>query len=207
VLFIGTAPYVLATNPSKPFKTLADVIAAARAKPDTVSYGSVGSGSVGHLAMALLSKQAGVRLVHVPYRGGGPAMNDAIAGHVDLLIGSTALAIPQIQAGTIKAVVQTGKARTAALTSVPTVSESGFPDFEAYAWWGVFAPAGTPAAMVARFGAELTAALREPRIATQLTEGQQVTMALSGPQELRSFLSGQMKTWGAVAREFDIKGE
>jgi tripartite-type tricarboxylate transporter receptor subunit TctC len=207
VLFIGTAPYVLATNPSKPFKTLADVIAAARAKPDTVSYGSVGSGSVGHLAMSLLSKQAGVRLVHVPYRGGGPAMNDAIAGHVDLLIGSTALAIPQIQAGTIRGVVQTGKARTSALGTIPTVNESGFPDFEAYAWWGVFAPAGTPGEMIARFGAELTASLREPRIATQLTEGQQVTMALSGPQELRSFLSGQMKTWGAVAREFDIKGE
>src|SRR5499426_4595159 len=187
VLLIGTAPYVLATNPSKPFKTLADVITAARTKPDTVSYGSVGSGSVGHLAMALLSKQAGVRLVHVPYRGGGPAMNDAIAGHVDLLVGSTALSIPQVQAGTIKAVAQTGKARTPALGTVPTVSESGFPDFEAYAWWGVFAPAGTPAAMVSRFGAELTATLREPRIATQLTEGQQITMALGGPQELRTF--------------------
>src|SRR5262249_52144896 len=83
VLFIGTAPYVLSTNPQKPFKTLADVIAAAKAKPGIVSYASVGSGSVGHLAMALLSKQAGVRLVHVPYRGGGPAMNDAVAGHVD----------------------------------------------------------------------------------------------------------------------------
>jgi tripartite-type tricarboxylate transporter receptor subunit TctC len=207
VLFIGTAPSVLATNSSKPFKTLPDVIAAARAKPETVSYGSVGSGSVGHLAMALLSKQAGVRLVHVPYRGGGPAMNDAIAGHVDLLIGSTALAIPQIQAGTIRGVVQTGKVRAAALGTIPTVSESGFANFEAYAWWGVFAPAGTPGEMIARFGAELAASLREPRIATQLTEGQQVTMALAGSQELRSFLAGQMKTWGAVAREFDIKGE
>src|SRR2546427_8541383 len=109
------------------------MMAAAKAKPATISYASVGSGSVGHLAMALLSKQAGVRLVHVPYRGGGPAMNDAIAGHVDLLIGSTALAIPQIQAGTIRGVVQTGKARTSALGTIPTVSESGFSDFEAYA--------------------------------------------------------------------------
>src|SRR5712671_957972 len=155
VLFIGTAPYVLATNPSKPFKTLADVITAARAKPDTVSYGSVGSGSVGHLAMALLSKQAGVRLVHVPYRGGGPAMNDAVAGHVDLLVGSTALSIPQIQVGTIRAVVQTGSARTPALGAVPTVAESGFPGFAANAWWGLFAPAGTPKAIAGRFGAEL----------------------------------------------------
>src|SRR6476469_6289615 len=97
VLFIGTAPYVVSTQAQKPFKTLDDVIAAAKAKPGAVSYASVGSGSVGHLAMALLSKQAGVQLVHVPYRGGGPAMNDAVAGHVDLLVGSTALAIPQIQ--------------------------------------------------------------------------------------------------------------
>src|SRR5262245_30206585 len=139
--------------------------------------------------------------------GGGPAMNDAIAGHVDLLVGSTALTIPQVQAGTIKAVAQTGKARTPTLGTVPTVSESGFPDFEAYAWWGVFAPAGTPAAMVTRFGTELTSIIREQRIAAQLSEGQQIALALSGPPQLRSVLPGQMQVWGAVAREFDIKGE
>jgi len=207
VLFIGTAPYVLSTHPQKPFKTLADVIAAAKARPDTVTYGSVGNGSIGHLAMALLSKQAGVRLVHVPYRGGGPAMNDAIAGHVDLLIGSTALSIPQIQAGAIRAVMQTGRTRAPTLGEVPTVSENGFPDFSAYAWWGVFAPAGTPKPTIGRFGAELTACLREERVARQLTETQQVTLALGGPEELRSFLADQMRVWGAVAREHDIKGD
>jgi tripartite-type tricarboxylate transporter receptor subunit TctC len=207
VLFIGTAPYVISTHPQKPFKTLADVIAAAKAKPDAVSYASVGSGSIGHLAMVLLSKQAGVRLTHVPYRGGGPAMNDAIAGHVDLLVGSTALSIPQVKAGALRAVVQTGKTRTAAIGEVPTVSESGFPGFEAYAWWGVFAPAGTPKAAIARFGAELAATLREPRIAKQLTETQQVALVLGGPQELAKFLSEQMRVWGAVVREHDIRGE
>jgi tripartite-type tricarboxylate transporter receptor subunit TctC len=131
VLLIGTAPYVLSTQAQKPFKTLSDVIAAAKAKPDTISYASVGSGSVGHLAMAQLSTRAGIRLVHVPYRGGGPAMNDAIAGHVDLLIGSSALSIPQIQAGTIRAIAQTGKTRTPTLGAVPTIGESGFPGFEA----------------------------------------------------------------------------
>jgi len=207
VLLIGTAPYVLTTHPAKPFKTLADVIAAARAKPDTVSYGSVGSGSVGHLAMALLSKQAGVRLVHVPYRGGGPAMNDAIAGHVDLLVGSTALSVPQIQAGALRAVAQTGKARTAALGAVPTVAEGGFAGFEAYAWWGVFAPAGTPKATIARFGNELAAILREPRVEKQLSETQQVSLMLGGPETLATFLREQMQTWGPIAREFDIKGD
>ena len=157
MLFIGTAPYVVSTHPQKPYKTLADVIAAAKAKPDSISYASVGSGSIGHLAMVLLSKQAGVRLVHVPYRGGGPAMNDAVAGHVDLLIGSTALSVPQIQAGAIRAVMQTGKTRSAALAQVPTVAEAAIPGFEAYAWWGLFAPAGTPKPIIERFGREFAA--------------------------------------------------
>ncbi|HKA81597.1 MAG TPA: tripartite tricarboxylate transporter substrate binding protein [Xanthobacteraceae bacterium] len=207
VLLIGTAPYAVSTHPQKPFKTLADVIAAAKAKPDTISYASVGSGSIGHLAMALLSKQAGIRMVHVPYRGGGPAVNDAVAGHVDLLVGSTALSIPQVQAGTLRAVAQTGKTRASMLAQVPTVAEGGFPGFEAYAWWGVFAPAGTPQAVIARFGAELTACLREPRVAKQLTETQQVSLTLGGPEELRRFVSEQMRVWGAVAREHDIKAE
>src|SRR5262249_21441001 len=91
VLLIGTAPNVVATHPQRPFKTFADVIAAAKAKPDSVTYGSIGSGSLGHLTMVLLSERAGVKMVHVPYRGGGPLMNDALAGHVDLAIGSAAL--------------------------------------------------------------------------------------------------------------------
>jgi len=205
VLFVGTAPYVLSTHPAKPFKTPADIIAAAKAKPDTISYASVGSGSVGHLAMVMLSKQAGARLTHIPYRGGGPAMSDVVAGHVDLLIGSTALSVPQIQAGAINAVMQTGKARTAALAGVPTAGESGFPGFEAYAWWGMFAPTGTPKPIVDRFGAEFAASLRNDRIANQLTETQQISLALAGPEELRRFLGEQMRQWGPIAREYDIK--
>jgi tripartite-type tricarboxylate transporter receptor subunit TctC len=207
VLLIGTAPYVLSTGSQKPFKTLADVIAAAKARPAAISYASVGSGSVGHLAMALLSKQAGIALVHVPYRGGGPAMNDALAGHVDLLIGSTALSIPQIQAGGIRAVVQTGGTRAPALAEVPTVRESGFSGFEARAWWGVFAPAGTPKAIVNRFGAEFAACLREPQVSKQLSETQQVSLALAGSEELREFLREQMRMWGAVAREHGIMAD
>ncbi len=207
VFFIGTAPYLISTGAMKPFQTLADIIAAAKAKPDTVSYASVGSGSIGHLAMTLLSKQAGVQLIHVPYRGGGPAMNDAVGGHVDLLIGSTALSLPQVQGGKIRAIVQTGKTRAAALAAVPTVIESGFAGFEAYAWWGVFAPAGTPKAVVERFGSELAACLREERVAKQLTESQQVTLSLGGPDVMRKFLGEQMRVWGSVARDNNIKAE
>jgi tripartite-type tricarboxylate transporter receptor subunit TctC len=207
VLFIGTAPYLISTGAMKSYRTLADVIAAAKAAPDKVTYASVGSGSIGHLAMVLLSKQAGAQLVHVPYRGGGPAMNDAIAGHVDLLIGSTALSIPQVQAGRIRAVVQTGKTRASTLSEVPTAGESGFAGFEAYAWWGVFAPAGTPRRIVDRFGAEMKACLSEERVAKQLTEAQQVSLVLGGPEEQRRFLADQMRTWGAVVKENNIKGD
>ena len=207
VLFIGTAPYVLATHPQKPFKSLSDVIAAAKDNPDTLSYASVGSGSIGHLAMVLLSKRAGVRLVHVPYRGGGPAMNDAIAGHVDLIIGSTALIVPQVQAGTIRAVAQTGSKRAPALRELPTVRESGYPGFEANAFWGVLAPAGTPKPLIERFGTALAACLREPGVAKQLIETQQIALALTGPEDLRKFLSEQMQVWGPVVRENDIRGD
>ena len=144
VVLIGTAPNVLATHPSRPYKTFADVIDAAKAKPDTLTYASVGSGSVGHLTMVQLTKRAGIKMVHVPYRGGGPAMNDAIAGHVDFIIGSAALVMPQVSAATIRPMLQTGKTRMPSLPAVPTAIESGFAEFESYAWWGVFAPAGTP---------------------------------------------------------------
>jgi tripartite-type tricarboxylate transporter receptor subunit TctC len=207
VLLIGTAPYVITTHPARPFRTLADIIAAAKRAPNTISYASVGSGSVGHLAMAKLSNQAGVHLVHVPYRGGGPAMNDVIAGHVDLLVASTAISIPQAQAGAIRAIAQSGKERVSALPSVPTIAESGFAGFEAYAWWGVFAPAGTPKPLIERFGAELRSSLRDDRVLKQVTDVQQVALKLGGPEELRQFVAEQMRIWGPVARENNIKGE
>jgi tripartite-type tricarboxylate transporter receptor subunit TctC len=207
VLLIGTAPYVITTAAAKPYKTLADVLAFAKENPGKVSYGSVGSGSVGHLAMALLSQRAGVKLTHVPYRGGGPAMNDAVAGHVELLVGSTALSMPQVEAGTIRPIVQTGKERNQFIAQVPTVAESGFPGFEAYAWWGIFAPAGTPKNIIERFGNEMAATLREERITKQLVETQQVTLTLGGPEAERAFVSNQMQTWGKVVKDNNIKAD
>jgi len=207
VLLIGNAPYLVATNMEKPYKTLADVIRTAKAKADSVSYGSVGSGSIGHLAMTLLAKQAGVSIVHVPYRGGAPALNDAIAGHVDLVVGSVALSLPQVQAGKLRGVFHTGTERIAALPDVGSVAEGGFPNFSAYAWWGVFAPAGTPKPIAERFRAELVASLREPSVMKQLIETQQVNVLLAGPEELRTFLAEQMRTWGTVAKDNNIKGD
>lgn len=119
-------------------------------------------------------------------------MNDAVAGHVDLLVGSTALSMPQVTAGDIRPIAQTGKERNPFLTSVPTVAESGFPGFEAYAWWGSFAPAGTPKPIVERFGKAMAECLREERVAKQLTETQQVSLALGGPAQAREFLATQI---------------
>jgi tripartite-type tricarboxylate transporter receptor subunit TctC len=206
VLLIGKAPYLVCANPEKPYKNLGDIVRAAKAKANSISYGSVGSGSIGHLAMVLLAKQAGVSLAHIPYRGGGPAMNDTIAGHVDLLVGSVALSLPQVQSGKLRAVFHMGNENITALPDVASASDSGFPNFNAYAWWGVFAPAG-PKAMVERFRMELTASVREPNVMQQLVETQQINVLLAGPEELRKFLNDQMHTWGAVVKENNIRGD
>jgi len=207
VLLIGTAPNVICAHPSRPYRSLADVIAAARQKPETITYGTIGTGSVGHLSMTLLSKRAGVKLVHVPYRGGGPLLNDTIAGHVDLSVASTGLFGPHLSGDTMRPLSQTGAVRLARFPGIPTVIEGGFPGFETYAWWGVFAPAGTPKPMVERFGAEFIASIREERVEKQVTEVQLITPTLGGPEVLRKFLAEQMHLWAAVIRENNIKGD
>ena len=207
VMLIATAPYVVACHPSRPLNSLADLIAAAKAKPHTLSYASVGSGSIGHLAMVLLGKQAGIDIVHVPYRGGGPAMNDAVAGHVDMINGSAALLTPQIQAGRIRPIFQMGATRLPILAAVQTVKEAGYPAAEASTWWGVYAPAGTPRPVIERFAAALGDSLREDRAAAQLRDSQQMNLVFSGPEHLRQFASEQARIWGAVVRENNIKGD
>jgi len=207
VMLVATAPYLLAANTIHDFKSLADVLAAARAKPDGLSYASVGSGSIGHLFMVLLQKKTGIKLTHVPYRGGGPAMNDALGGHVDFIIGSVALITPQLGSGKLRPIVQTGEKRVAALPDTATVLESGVPDLTAYTWWGVFAPAGTPKPIVERFNKELAASIREERVSKTLVAGQQMSLVVSGPEELGKFSTAQGKLWGPVVKENDIKGE
>ena len=206
VMLVATAPYLLAVNTKHDFKSLADVIAAAKAKPDGLSYASVGSGSIGHLFMVLLQKKAGVKLTHVPYRGGGPAMNDALGGHVDFIIGSVALVTPQLGSGKLRPIVQTGEKRVTALPDVPTVTES-LAGLTGYTWWGVFAPAGTPKPIVERFNKELAATIREERVSKTLTESQLMTLVMSNPEDLRKFSTDQGKLWGPVVKENEIKGE
>lgn len=207
VTLIGGAPYVVACKPDKSYRGIADVVSAAKARPGGVSFASTGNGTIGHLAMVQLGERAGARLQHLPYRGGGLAVNDAVAGHVEMMIGSAALLAPQVAGGALRPLLQLGPERLPALAEVPTAAESGFPGLRAEAWWAVFAPAGTPAPVVARFHEALSAALREERAARQMTEAQQARLVLAGPDELGRFLDREIETWGKVVRENGIQAD
>jgi tripartite-type tricarboxylate transporter receptor subunit TctC len=201
---IGRAPYVIACQPAKPYRSLADVFAAAKEK-GSVTFGSTGNGTIGHLAMLMLAKQVGVTVTHLPYRGGGLAVNDAVAGHIDMMIGSSALLAPQVSAGTLRPLLQLGGTRLGGLPEVQTAIEAGYPGLTAEAWWGVFAPARTPAPILERFHAALVDTYREPRIAQQFAELNQAELVLSDPPSLARFVDGQIETWGRVARDNGVK--
>lgn len=204
VFLIGTAPYVIATNASRPFKTFADVIAASKAKPGSIQYASVGIGTLGHLAMTMLAKQAGVDIVHVPYRGGGPAMNDVLGGHVDLIVGSAALVTAQLGPN-LRPLLQLGRERLPSLKDTQTSMEAGFPDSETLAWWGIFAPTGTPADVIDSMAKSVKEILSEPAIATQLRDTQQMSLLLADAKDFGTFFAKQVSTWGKVVRENNIK--
>lgn len=205
VLLVGTAPYVIAANADLPYKTFADVVAAAKAKPGSVKYASVGIGTLGHLAMTLLGSKAGVDLQHVPYRGGGPAMNDVIGGHVDLIAGSAALITPQLEGGKLRPIMQLGRERLPALKDTQTAIEAGFPDFETLAWWGVFAPKGTPPDIVGKMARDIREILSEPATSAKLRETQMMTLLLADGAEFNAFFTKQLNFWGKVVRDNNIR--
>jgi len=207
VFLVGTAPYVIAANAGRPFQTFADIVAASKDKPGSVKYASVGIGTIGHLAMTVLAKRSGVEITHVAYRGGGPAMNDVVGGHVDLICGSAALITPQLGGGTVRPIMQMGRSRLDLLGQTQTAIEAGFADFEALAWWGVFAPKDTPPATVARVADALKATISEAAISARLKETQQMTLVLGGPGELQTFFAKQVQDWGKVVRENGIKAQ
>jgi len=205
VFLVGTAPYVIAANASRPFKTFADVVAASKENPGSVKYASVGIGTLGHLAMTVLGKKAGVEITHVPYRGGGPAMNDVLGGHVDLIAGSAALVTAQLGTNLLRPVLQLGRQRLPALPETQTAIEAGFPDFETLAWWGVFAPKGTPPVIIADMARSIREILSEPAIATQLRDTQQMSLLLADASDFSTFFSKQVSFWGKIVRENDIR--
>ena len=207
VMLIGGAPYVIATKADKPYRNIADLLAAAKAKPDGVSYGSTGNGTIGHLAMILLTGRQGVVMTHLPYRSGGLAVNDAVAGHTDCMIGSAALVAPHIAGGLLRPLLQFGQARLPALAQTPTVAEAGYGELDAVAWWGVFAPHGTPADIVAKMHAALRDTFNEPRIREQMEGTQQARLDLGDGSVLRPFLDRQIETWSKVVRDNNVKAD
>lgn len=205
VAVLGTGAMVLATQADSPYKTFADVVAAARARKG-VSYGSIGSGSLGHLAVALLAKSQQLDLVHVPYRGGGPLMNDAVAGHVPLSIGSVFLTKPHLDSKRLRALAVTTSKRSANLPEVPTVAESGFAGFDAPAWWAVLASAKTAPEIVRQMNEALNTVLRQPDVAARLA-GQGIEVRTGTPEAARAFIDNQIDTWAKVVKDNAIKAD
>lgn len=205
IVLIGTGAMVLATQAESNLKTFADVVAAAKLK-NGVNYGSIGSGSLGHLAMALLGKSGGMEFQHIPYKGGGPLMNDALAGHVPLAIGSVFLVKPHIDSKRLRALAVTTSKRSANLPDVPTLAESGFAGFDAPAWWAVLAPARTPPEIVKRMNEEINKALRLPDVAKRL-DSQGIDVVGGSSESARVFIEKQMDVWGKVVKDNGIKAE
>ena len=202
VTLIGTAPYMVAPIP----RSLQDACRRhrrCRRQPGKISYGSVGSGSIGHLAMVLLSKQAGINLTHVPYRGGGPAVNDALAGHVDLVNGSVALLTPHVAAGRLRGTDADRSRAQPVLPDSPPPSRAASPA-SILRLVGRLHRGAHASRPVDRFSKAFAETLSEPAIKSRI-EGMQITMRLGGPDEQRKFLAEQMKLWGPVVREHGIK--
>jgi tripartite-type tricarboxylate transporter receptor subunit TctC len=206
VMIVGTAPMAISTGAAKPYKSFREVLAAAKAKPDTVTIGNVGSGSLGHLASILVSQAAGVKLVPVPYKGGGPLHVDALGGQIDLAIASVAAQASHVRGGKLRALVQTGEKRSALMSDVPTLAEAGVRGVEpAYAFWGILAPAGTPRPIVERLHGEIVKAIKLPEVNKTLTETLGMDVAALSPEATQRFISEQMARWGKVVKDNDIR--
>ncbi len=205
ISLIGTSAMVLATHTGSEYKTFADVVAAAKAKKN-VSYGSIGSGSLGHLAMALLGKSGGIDWQHVPYKGGGPLMTDAVAGHVPLSIGSVFVTKPHIDNGRMRPLAVTTSKRSTELPNVPTVAESGFQGFDAPAWWAVIAPAKTPPDIIKRMNEEVNKALKDAEISKKLG-AQGIEIVGGTPEAAKVFIDKQIDVWAKVVKENGIKAD
>lgn len=199
-----SVPNMLLVHPSLPVKTLAEYIALAKAKPGQITYGSAGVGSNLHLAMELLRYRAGIELVHVPYKGVTPALQDTLAGHVQSMISNVPSGKPHVDAGKLRAIAVTSKTRVAVMPDLPTISEAGIKDYEVLNWFGLFAPAGTPQLIVDRMQQEAAAMMAEKEIKDRLA-GEGADPIASKPADFAAFVREEVRKWEEVGKAANIQ--
>jgi tripartite-type tricarboxylate transporter receptor subunit TctC len=204
VALVAGQPVVLVVNSTSSFKTLADLVAAAKQKPSTLTMASAGNGTVGHLTGEVFIKQAGIKVNHIPYKGAGPAATDLLGGQVDFYFATPQTVVSFVKAGKLRALAVSSPKRLPVLPDVPTVAESGYKGFDTSDWKMLVAPAGTPADIVRRLNTEVEKAMSQPQtIAQLLAEG---SVPISGsPQQAAQVLKAEQQRWGAVVREANVK--
>jgi tripartite-type tricarboxylate transporter receptor subunit TctC len=200
---VSLVPNILVVTPSVPVNTLADLIAYAKAAPGGIDMASSGNGTLQHLSLELFRFMSGVKVNHVPYRGGGPALNDVIAGQVKFFFSNGSSVVGMIQGGQLKAIAHTGKGRLKTLPDIPPASDT-LPGFEAYEWNGVFVPHGTPAAIVRTFNGAINEAITSPEVKARF-EQLNIESRQTTPEEFSAFVRDEMERWGKVVREANIK--
>jgi len=192
--------YVMAVHPSVPARSVAELVAHARANPGKLSYGSAGSGSAPHLSTELLKSRAGIDLLHVPFKGGGPMVTDLLGGQIQLVIADQANLMPHVKAGRLRALAVGTLARSAAYPELPTIAESGYPGFEARAWQGIAGPAGLPPEIVRQLNAAISKVMALPEVRQRLVEGG-LDPIVSTPQEFGEFIRAEIAKWSKVAKD------
>ncbi len=201
-----TQPYIIVVHPALPIRTVAELIAYAKANPDKLNYASSGSGSLIHLTGELFKSLTGISMVHVPYKGIGAAYPDLIAGQIQLTFASIISGLPQIRAQRLRAVAVTGAQRAKSAPDVPTVAEAGVPGFAVMNWYGVLAPAGTPRPLVDRLHREIVKVLRQPEVLARI-EHDGAEAVGSSPQQFAAHIKAEHEKWSRVIRQAGIRGE
>ena len=203
---VSWLPFVLVTNPRTGINGVQEMMARANANPGKLTYASIGNGSTSHLLMSMLLQQSGMKIVHVPYKGSAQSQTDLIAGQVDFTFDTMLTAMPHVRSGRLKALATSGKDRSPFAPEIPTVAEQGMPGFEAGAWLGLLAPAGTPKAIVDRLNRELNAALAEPETRKRLLDQGSEPMQ-STPEEFTAHIASEFTKWGQRVRDSGAKIE
>jgi tripartite-type tricarboxylate transporter receptor subunit TctC len=202
----GTTPFVLDVHPSLPVKNVRELVAYAKANPGKLNFGSAGMGNSAHLSAELFKRTTGIDMVHVPYKGNALAMTDLIGGQIQVLFDPVQTSLPQIAAGKVRPLAVTGKTRFAGLPDVPTVAESGYPDYQFVVWYALVAPAGTPGPVLAKLNAGINKAVSEPEMKARFAS-LGAELAESSPEECGAFIRGELRQWGKLMADVGIKPE